>query len=99
MNRVSQLFTKKFIATALLSFNGIDTYFQTFRYFFPSIPFDSQQNDPALLRRKFFNMEMHKSYPRLADILQQGNLEYYHESDYCVYIIRYYYNRHDKDNW
>ena len=51
MNRVSQLFTKKFIATALLSFNGIDTYFQTFRYFFPSIPFDSQQNDPALLRR------------------------------------------------
>ena len=58
MNRVSQLFTKKFIATALLSFNGIDTYFQTFRYFFPSIPFDSQQNDPALLRRKFFNMEI-----------------------------------------
>ena len=54
MNRVSQLFTKKFIATALLSFNGIDTYFQTFRYFFPSIPFDSQQNDPALLRRKFW---------------------------------------------
>ena len=58
MNRVSQLFTKKFIATALLSFNGIDTYFQTFRYFFPSIPFDSQQNDPALLRRKFFNMDI-----------------------------------------
>ena len=38
MNRVSQLFTKKFIATALLSFNGIDTYFQTFRYFFPVYP-------------------------------------------------------------
>ena len=96
MNRVSQLFTKKFIATALLSFNGIDTYFQTFRYFFPSIPFDSQQNDPALLRRKFFNMEI-----QLTDDLffQQGNLEYCHESDYCVYIIRYYYNRHDKDNW
>ena len=36
MNRVSQLFTKKFIATALLSFNGIDTYFQTFRYFWVS---------------------------------------------------------------
>ena len=98
MNRVSQLFTKKFIATALLSFNGIDTYFQTFRYFFPSIPFDSQQNDPALLRRKFFNMEIQLT-DGLADILQQGNLEYYHESDYCVYIIRYYYNRHDKDNW
>ena len=95
MNRVSQLFTKKFIATALLSFNGIDTYFQTFRYFFPSIPFDSQQNDPALLRRKFFNIRNNQ----IHDILQQGNLEYYHESDYCVYIIRYYYNRHDKDNW
>ena len=82
---------------------------QTFRYFFPSIPFDSQQNDPALLRRKFFNMEIQLTDDLffhcqcinhilvLPTYLQHGNLEYCHESDYCVYIIRYYYNRHDKD--